>query len=492
MINRIFIIFLAATATVIFSFPAASEARSNNGREKIKRSVVKIFATYRRPNYYQPWQYKSQESSIGSGVIMEDRRILTNAHIVNNAVFLEVKKSSDPKRYIAKVEAVGHRQDLAIITVKDADFFRGTDSLAFGELPDLLDQVSVYGYPRGGSEISITQGVVSRIEQTRYAHSGIRILGVQIDAAINPGNSGGPVVRNGKLAGVAMQALSSGENIGYLIPTPVIKHFLKDIAEGPYEGYPDDGLSIQLAENEALRSYYKMGKHQTGVIVTDVIYGSSSYGILQKGDVITAVDSISIANDATVKLDKNKRLGADYVIQKHQVGESMTVDIIRDGEAMRIDVPLKKPVRLVERLFDQRPRYIIFGGLVFTTLTMNYLKEWGRNWYRKAPSSLMHYADNPYPTKERSEVVVMRNALAHDVNAGYHNFYNKIVAKVNGQHIGSMEELKAAFDKSDGKYTIIEFEKGEEVVIDNAAAKTSEPEIMERYGIAATASAELR
>ena len=492
MINRVFVILLVAIAIVVANFPTLSEARGRSDSRRINKAVVKIFATYRRPNYYQPWQYKSQEASIGSGVIMRDNRILTNAHIVDDSVFLEVKKSSDPKRYIAKVEAVGHRQDLAIITVKDKDFFKGTESLAFGELPDLLDQVSVYGFPRGGSEISITQGVVSRIEQTRYAHSGIRILGVQIDAAINPGNSGGPVVRGGKLVGVAMQALTSGENIGYLIPTPVITHFLKDIANGPYEGFPDDGLRIQLAENEALRTFHKMKKHQTGIIITDVIYGSSSYGILQKGDVITAIDSVPIANDATVKLDKSKRLGADYVIQKHQVGESMTVDILRDGKEMRIVVPLKKPAKLVERLFDQRPSYVIYGGLVFTTLTMNYLREWGRNWYRKAPGRLMYYADNPYPTKERSEIVVMRNALAHDVNAGYHNFYNKVVARVNGEDIGSMEELKTALDKSNDKYTTIEFEQGEKIVLENAAVKTAEPEIMERYGISAPASADLR
>ena len=113
---------------------------------------------------------------------------------------------------------------------------------------------------------------------------------------------------------------------------------------------------------------------------------------------------------------------------------------------MHIVVPLKKPAKLVERLFDQRPQLCnLMVGWFLRTLTMNYLQANGAaTGIEKLPGRLMYYADNPYPTKERSEIVVMRNALAHDVNAGYHNFYNKVVAKVNGKDIGSMKELKTA------------------------------------------------
>ena len=79
------------------------------------------------------------------------------------------------------------------------------------------------GFPIGGERLSITEGVVSRIEMFSYAHSQRCLLGVQIDAAINDGNSGGPVLRGGQLAGIAFQALESGENIGYAIPVPVIR-----------------------------------------------------------------------------------------------------------------------------------------------------------------------------------------------------------------------------------------------------------------------------
>lgn len=66
----------------------------------------------------------------------------------------------------------------------------------------------------GGDNISVTKGVVSRVEPTQYVHSATQLLAIQIDAAINPGNSGGPAIMGDKVAGVAFQNLSNAENIG--------------------------------------------------------------------------------------------------------------------------------------------------------------------------------------------------------------------------------------------------------------------------------------
>jgi S1-C subfamily serine protease len=69
----------------------------------------------------------------------------------------------------------------------------------------------------GGDNISVTKGVVSRIEPTQYAHGASQLMAIQIDAAINPGNSGGPAIMGDKVAGVAFQNLSGAENIGLVI-----------------------------------------------------------------------------------------------------------------------------------------------------------------------------------------------------------------------------------------------------------------------------------
>lgn len=130
---------------------------------------------------------------------------------------IQVKKRQSEKKFTAYVTAVSHECDLAVLAVEDNSFWDDVEPLTFGELPDLFEDVSVVGYPIGGDSVSITSGVVSRIEMQEYVQASAQLLAIQIDAAINPGNSGGPVVNSdNKVIGVAFQSLSSEEteNIG--------------------------------------------------------------------------------------------------------------------------------------------------------------------------------------------------------------------------------------------------------------------------------------
>jgi len=136
---------------------------------------VKIYTVSKTPNYLEPWNSTVRRST-GSGSIISGDRILTNAHVVANRTFIEVKKYGDTKRYQAKVLFVSHDVDLAILGVEDREFFRDTTPLEFGELPNIQDKVTVYGYPMGGNTISVSTGIVSRIEHNVYVHSGKSFL----------------------------------------------------------------------------------------------------------------------------------------------------------------------------------------------------------------------------------------------------------------------------------------------------------------------------
>lgn len=105
---------------------------------------------------------------------------------------MKVKRRGDDQKFIAEVLAVGTDCDIALLTVHDDEFWKGVEPLRFGPLPRLQDAVAVIGYPIGGDTISVTSGVVSRIEVTAYVHGSTELLGIQIDAAINSGNSGAP------------------------------------------------------------------------------------------------------------------------------------------------------------------------------------------------------------------------------------------------------------------------------------------------------------
>ena len=182
--------------SLLLNLPQVSSANPN-----IQNSIVKIYTTQTIPDYDNPWNTYRPELSHGTGSIISDNRILTNAHVVSNQTFIEVQTHGRPKRYTAKVLAVSHETDLALLTVEDLSFFENLRALKIGELPEMQQEVIVYGFPIGGDTLSTTSGVISRIELQTYAHSGFKFLTAQIDAAVNPGNSGGPVMVGDQIVG---------------------------------------------------------------------------------------------------------------------------------------------------------------------------------------------------------------------------------------------------------------------------------------------------
>ena len=312
------------------SFPAGlSYAQNSHTYEK---SVIMIMAVSQEYDFSTPWKKGPMGRGSGSGFIIDGNRILTNAHNVADQRYIEVKKQNLAKRYPAKVQFVGHDCDLALVTVADPEFFENTEPLSFGPLPQINSTVQTCGFPMGGRQISITKGIVSRLETSVYTHSqASQHLVVQTDAAINPGNSGGPVFQDGKVVGVAFQGLTSGDNIGYMIPTTVIAHFLKDVEDGRYDGFGKFGISLFPGlHNPYYKEYLNIPDSDDGVVVIDVLLNSTSYGKLQKGDVLTKIDDFNIDNDGRILID-GLSLELSEIMDRKQIGESAALTFYRNG-----------------------------------------------------------------------------------------------------------------------------------------------------------------
>ena len=447
---------------------------------QIEESIVKIYTVSKIPSYDTPWNSTIRRSS-GSGAIIDGAMILTNAHVVANQTFIEVKRHGDTNRYEAKIEYISHQADLALLSVKDKNFFKGTNALSFGSLPNIQDKVAVYGFPMGGNSLSVSTGIVSRIEHTRYTHSGEIFLSIQIDAAVNPGSSGGPAISDGKIVGVVMQQIQNSQNLGYLIPVDVVEHFLEDVKDKKYDGYPHVGMSTEMMENETLRSVYKMDKDTTGVLIIDMSEKFAARHQLQKGDVITAIDSHKIENDGTVEFRHHQFTSYKYYIDKKQLGEDVTFDILRDGKKMRVAVSLLNVADddlLVNTFaYDAMPKYFIYGGYVFTPLSRNLLVN------TKSSLLRLREAAGEWVTKERDEAVVLLKVLASKANRGDHNFSYWMVDKVNYKAFKNFEEFLEIVKNFDGKYLILENEDGVKIAIDTDEAKATQEELLKRYSI---------
>jgi len=466
---------------------------------EIKKSIVKIYMTQTRPVFDKPWLKGEPMQFSGSGCIIEGNRILTNAHVVSDATFIMVSRYGDSEKHKARVEAISHETDLALLSVGDEVFFKNAKPLSLGELPEIQETVVVYGFPEGGEQLCLTRGVISRIEHQEYVHSGKDFLAIQVDAAINSGNSGGPAITDNKIIGIVMQGRDDAENIGYIVPTPIINHFLEDLEDGVYDGFPQDGIIIQSMENETLKSMYGLKKSESGILVTYVIPGSPAEGIIKPRDVIISIDGHDIADDGTVEFRPDERTSKDYFVQQHQIGETMSMEILREKNRDTIRLTLSKPLADLNLVhghrYDAPPTYYIYGGLVFSPIGKDYLEAFAKKINEdalQAKDFIGYFTDDKIQSVRGEEIVNMINVLPHDANKGYHNMYECVIKEVNGKKIHNLRELISIVE-NDTNSNFIEFKTraNKYIVLNRKKVAEANAEINEIYGVVADRSADL-
>ena len=445
--------------------------------------VVRVFATSQDPDFDGPWQARTPSNSTGSAVVIGPGLLLTGAHVVANATFLQIQKVSAPDKAIARVKAVSHDSDLALLeVVEPPDFLDDIEPAEVGEMPRLRDEVAVVGYPVGGEEISITEGVVSRIEVQRYSHSQRHLLAVTVDAAINAGNSGGPVFGDGKVVGIAFQKLTGVDNIGEMVPPPIIRSFLDGVEKGKRPDIPALGITTQNLENPLLRKQLGLKDGERGVVVLHVDYSGSADGVLQERDVITAIAGLPIANNGTIQFMSRYRTRYDVVLGYRYIGDKLKLDIKRDGKMKTVEVELKAWQPLVPRSrYDQPPQYFVYGGLVFQTLTRDYLTTWDK-WWNKAPKEFLNYYYLGFRTPEQHEVVILTQILADEINVGYAHLYNEAVAKLNGKQPLDMVDFVQALSAARGVVEITTTSGGV-IMLDADEVRKAQQRILQRYHI---------
>jgi len=450
---------------------------------------VKILTVKNPPSYHQPWQNLGRHAANGTGFIIDGNRVLTSAHVVSNAVFIHVRRAGKTEKFPAEVEYFDHESDLALLKIEDEAFFAGVETLPLGKLPDVRDKVAVYGFPDGGDKLSITEGVVSRIEHINYSYSGAFLLACQIDASINTGNSGGPVIFENEIVGVAFQGMNFNyENIGYMVPSPVIRQFLKDAEDGVINGVPDLGITMQRLESPFLREYFQLTEKENGALVNRVLPGSPAEGLLQSEDVILSVQGYDVAYDGTIEFRKGQRTYFGYILQNRQIGDVADFAIKRGGRNLSVVIPLTKEsghTRLVQLWHEQKPKYYIFGGLVFQPLSLNYLYEFGglTNWFQAAPVELMNYYLNGELEFKGQEIVILSQVLADKTNIGYHELGDNVVRVVNGERVDSFNHFISLVEGARSKYLIIEFNLGTKVIVDRLEMLRNTESITKKYGI---------
>jgi len=426
---------------MIFSFFWVQQLHA---QEAVRNSVVKIHTTQRRPDVFKPWTKLPATEVSGSGVVIEGKRILTNAHVVSHANQVYVQPYQSADKLTANVVGIAPGIDLAILQLENEAFFDEHLPLPLEEeVPAPGDTVNVYGYPIGGTGVSLTEGVVSRIEFAPYYFetSGLRI---QVDAALNPGNSGGPALSNGRIVGIVFSSIQKADNIGYLIPVEEITLFLQDIADGRYDGKPMLFDELQTLENDALRAKLGLNPDQTGMVVNRP-YQDGKENPLKKWDIITHIGDHHIDNEGKIIVHEDLRLHFAYLIQHLASNGTVNVTVIRDGKEVKVDLPVA-PERdhLIPYLKDRYPRYFIYGPLVFSPATQDFLRFLKGNMQasllQRASPLVTRLTENA-AFKGEELVVVASGMFSHKITKGYDNPYTEIVSHVNGVAVRNLQHF---------------------------------------------------
>jgi S1-C subfamily serine protease len=276
----------------------------------------------------------------GSGFVWDTKgNIITNFHVIQNAAAAQVTLA-DQSNWKAQVVGVAADKDLAVLRIDaPADRLR---PIPVGTSKELQVGQSVFaiGNPFGLDQ-SLTTGVISALGREIDSVTRRPIQGViQTDAAINPGNSGGPLLDSaGRLIGVNTQIYSptgASAGIGFAIPVDTVNRIVPELIRSGKIIRP--GLGVELAEEQIAK---KIGVN--GVLIVDVMRGGpaakagirptrrESSGRVILGDVITAIEGKRIESPNDLFL----------ILENHQVGDTVTVALLRDGKTVQTKVTLE-------------------------------------------------------------------------------------------------------------------------------------------------------
>lgn len=487
------------------------------------RAVVKVFTTHLYDMYMEPWRKQSQMRSTGTSFAIEladGRRVLmTNAHVVYKATQIRVRRFQDATRYKAETLCLSREMDLALLSVESADFWEGIRVLPFEWTRgcQLQDVVVVFGFPRGGDNLCVTRGVVSRHTLNSRVAYGAPQLTTQIDAAINSGNSGGPALNAaGAVIGVAVAKLTGSDNIGFIIPPVTVKHFLDTFAAiGGAPTMIDDGIIVLPIESDAMRQCLGLSADMEGCLVTRVYRNSALDGKVLPGDVLLSVNGKDVAGDGTILFDEGSgtRLFYTLAIRHRPQDYAHQIEVWRPGpigisgrtaagRRVQIATAFRRTPRLVPCIadVDAEPSYFIFGGIVFVTLTMPWLSDTfqgGSLFGPSGPGGPSHLDGLFGMDRDGDEsVVVISHVKHHDVNFGYQDQRSgEIVQSANGRKVRSLSDLATIVANTpDDGFLVLHMQEGTEdiggavIVLDVNACRAAEEAILAEHTISAPCS----
>ncbi|MGB6223080.1 PDZ domain-containing protein [Haloferula sp.] len=458
-----------------------------------KLSVLRVNSTLQRWNPGQPWEKQPPRKRRSLAAVVGENQVITTAEMVADATMIELESIDGKRLAQGKVDAVDYEANLALIGLSDPEadqsFFEGMVPLEIAEpvgLGDLIDAIQV----EENGTLLVTSGPVQSIDIVANFLPGEFFLTYEVKASMQSAASSFsvPALHDGKFAGL-LTSYNAKDQISDITGTEIVARFIEDASDGDYQGFPSLGVSTSRTEDAGFRAWLKLPEDDGGLYVASVRKGSAAEkaGVL-KGDVITAIDDYQIDRMGYFEHPVYGRTYWSHLVRGASgAGESITIDLLRDGEAMEVTAELERRDRQNELVpgytFGKAPHFLVKGGLIFQELTRPLLESFGEEWESRAPLNLLDVIENPDKYEERYDrVVFLAGVIATPATVGYEPLRNLIVTEVNGKPVRDMKSLIAAFDEipSDGLHAIEFDEENFKVYLDEVVSTAVDGQLLER------------
>lgn len=458
----------APKATPTSAAELRATAREAVGDGIIKtQSLLKVNVTYQSYSPHIPWQKDSPGARRGLGVVLQGNQILVTAQMVADATYIELEQAESGQKLTAQVKAVDYEANLAVIVAESEEkakpFFADLKPMELDTSSRIGESLSVWQIGPVG-DLIVTPLRVSKVETARYFVDGSVFLVYEGNGIIRAeANSFTlPVVKGGKLAGLLLRYDSKNQSTTVL-PAPIIEHFLKDTADGEYEGFPNLGVEFQLTLDDQFRDYLGMKPGDGGMYVSKVVKGMTGDKVgLKEGDIITSVNGFAIDSRGNYRDPQYGTLSVSHVVRGRAfVGDPLKIIVIRDGNEVTMEGQLsrKDPSEMIVSpyRFDRGPNYLLSGGLLFQELSQTYLEAFGRDRQSGAVLRLARIAKSPEAFEEKGckKIIFLSAVLPTPSAQGYERMGGQIVEEVNGTVIKDLTDLETALKNPvEGVHTI--------------------------------------
>lgn len=410
-----------------------------------KSYLVRVIAYKQDWGIINPWKPGriTAEEYVGTIVMGSEPLVLVAAAATADARRIEMVNLKTGEPFELSVAYADFEANLALLKPKNPNALAGLQPLAVGQSLKPHDRVNLFTISKNRTVLNyggtIASFVVNRSSTNSYPliRAAIRLQKLFFGWSE-------PLVLDGQLVGLTTM---QGKEFAFAVPASILRHFLDDARSTRYRGFSTTGLATHRLISPLSRSAFG---GNGGVRIAGVAPFSPYAKRIVPGDILVSVGGFPINRFGKIVHPDWGEVDWSAVTNFYYPGDSLDVGIIRQGLGQHVSGFLTRHDSnrsLIPYFRYGTPEpYVLFKGLLFQELILDYLKQWGPNWLNLADTSLVYRwkFKNGFSEDPSERVIILSRVLADEANRGYNSLENLVLATVNGKKITSISALRSA------------------------------------------------